>query len=93
MSRNYVKKAFRTKKALPTNLKNCFFIANNFYIFVNKETGSKKLATDAQAFFITLPPNPTTLALDKLERAYALHTKWLYKNTKELIEGFEIGAR
>lgn len=41
----------------------------------------------------TLYPDPSTTAEDKVERVRALHSKWLYEDTEEVVEGAELAAR
>lgn len=37
--------------------------------------------------------DPSTIAKDKVEKMRALHSKWLYKNTKKVVEGVKLAAR
>lgn len=90
---NYIKKKFYTKKASSTNSNNYSSTVNNFHTSINKKTALKKLAIDAQAFFTIISLDLTILASNKLEKAHILHAKWLYKDTEEVVEGFELVAR
>lgn len=41
----------------------------------------------------TLCLDPSTTTKDKVERVRALHSKWLYEVTEEVVEGAELPAR
>ena len=95
MPRTYIKKALRQKSKSKHDTTSPR--ASTAFHQVPLQVDSQRAENVSEACNIksldALYPNPSTTNEDKVERMRALHSKWLYEDTEEIVEDAELAAR
>ena len=85
MPRTYIKKALRQKSKSKTDTTSPQPSTASHPAPAQVDIqGAEKLAGTC---LDTLRPDPSTTTEDKVERVRALHSKWSYEDTEEVVEG------
>ena len=91
ISRTYIKKALRQKSKSKNNItsprESTASHPDPFQVHIQ---GAGNLA---RSRLNTLCPDLSTTNEDKVERVRALHSKWLYEDAEEIVEGEELAVR